>query len=248
MKRSRGYAPLTWSEHDASVLDRIYTRARAAGPGHVAVFDLDGCLFDTRQRQVHIFRELASARDLSPLYRVAEEHFVDWDLGATMRRAGIPREWVEAHLDEVREWWQARFFDGAYTLLDHAMPGAGRLVREVWSAGLQVVYLTGRDEAMREGTALSLRRSGFPMDERTVLVMKPAFDMDDTAFKEGALEGISALGRVVLYLDNEPANVNMYLRTHPDALVVFIETDHSPRPIEPVAGIPWLRCFLPGPL
>lgn len=248
MKRSRGYAPLLWSEHDAGVLDRIYAHARTTGPGHVAVFDLDGCLFDTRQRQVHIFRELASTRDLWPLNRVTEEHFVDWDLAHTMRRAGLPREWVEAHLTDVTEWWRARFFDGAYTVLDHAMPGACRLVREVWEAGLEVVYLTGRDESMRDGTALSLRRSGFPMDERTVLVMKPAYDMDDTSFKEGAIEGISALGSVVLYLDNEPANVNMYVRMHPGALVVFVETDHSPRPIEPLAEIPWLRCFLPRPV
>jgi hypothetical protein len=219
-----------------------------AGAGHVAVFDLDGCLFDTRQRQVHIFRELASRQDLWPLYRVAEEHFVDWDLAHTMRRAGIADEWIEAHLDEVREGWKQRFFDGDYTVVDHAMPGSARLVREVWDAGCTVVYLTGRDERMRPGTDLSLRRSGFPMGERTVLVMKPTFEMDDTAFKEGALEGISAMGRVILYLDNEPANVNMYLRTHPDALVVFIESDHSPRPIEPNPEIPWLRCFLPAPI
>jgi hypothetical protein len=78
--------------------------------------------------------------------------------------------------------------------------------------------------------------------------MKPDARADDTTFKEGALAAIAELGRVVLYLDNEPANVNVFKRVHPEALVVFVETDHSPRPDEPHPDLPWLRSFLTGPL
>jgi len=45
-------------------------------------------------------------------------------------------------------------------------------------------------------------------------------------------------------LDNEPANVNKFHDRHPDAQVVFVETDHSPRPDEPHSDLQWLRGFL----
>ena len=34
------------------------------------------------------------------------------------------------------------------------------------------------------------------------------------------------------------------LARHPEALVVFVETDHSPKPVEPLPDLPWLRSFL----
>lgn len=245
MKRARGYAPIAWTAHDASVVDRIYQLARERGPGHVAVFDLDGCLFDTRQRQVQILWELAANQSWWPLFRVQVEHFTDWELVTTLRNAGVEADWIEAHIAHIRTFWGERFFHSDYLVHDLPMPGSTRLVQEVYAAGLHVVYLTGRDESMRPGTEAALRRFGYPMDARTALLMKPDAKMDDLAFKEGALEGIGLNGDIVMYLDNEPANVNMYRSHHPDALVVFIETDHSPRRVEPDPDIPWLRCFLP---
>lgn len=246
-RRARGYAPLAWSEEGAELLTRIVELARVRGPGHVAVFDLDGCLFDTRPRQVQIFRELAARSGFDPLYRVTTDHFTDWSLRSTLTHAGLDAEWITTHHDEIRAWWERHFFTSAYVLYDHAMPGAAALVRAVHEAGLHCVYLTGRDENMRAGTEHSLRRFGFPFDgPRATLLVKPDAHTDDTDFKEGALEGIAALGNVVLYLDNEPANVNLFRRHHPESLVVFLETDHSPKPIAPDPEIPWLRSFLVG--
>jgi beta-phosphoglucomutase-like phosphatase (HAD superfamily) len=212
------------------------------------VFDLDGCVFDTRPRQVHLFRELAAQEGLDPLYQVTVEHFRDWSTRNTLLNAGIPEAWVDRHLSTVRAWWQAKFFTSTYVVYDHAMPGAPALVRAVHAAGTHVVYLTGRDVKMKRGTETALKRFGFPLGDQASLFVKPSFHMDDTTFKDGALEAISALGEVSLYLDNEPANVNMYRRRHPHALVVFVETDHSPRPDTPDAEIPWLRSFSRGPL
>lgn len=249
MPRSRGYAPLAWSPESGALVERILGHARAKGEGHVAVLDLDGCLFDTRPRQVQIFRELAGHAGLLPLVKVGTEHFVDWSIRDTLRNAGVDEAWIAEHLDVVRAWWEERFFTSDYVLYDHAMPGAPELVRDLHAAGLHVVYLTGRDEKMRAGTEEALRRHGFPLaSTRTTLLTKPRFNMDDTVFKEQALEIVASLGHVVLYLDNEPANANLFRRAHPDALVVFVETDHSPRPDEPDPEIPWLRSFLRGPI
>ena len=245
MARARGYAPLDATAESRALVARIRDRAQSHGAGHVAVLDLDGCLFDTRPRQVRIFRELATSHGLSPLYQVRDEHFVDWSLTTTMRNAGLPEDFVAEHADTVRQWWAARFFTSAYVEHDHAMPGAPALVRALHAAGIHVVYLTGRDQTMRAGTERSLRAWGFPYDiERTTLLTKPTFEMDDTEFKHSALDHVGTLGTVTLYMDNEPANVNLFSRVHPESLVVFVETDHSPRPDEPDAHLPWLRSFL----
>ncbi len=239
--RSRGYAPFAASSENDALLDEIIAAAR---PGQVAVFDLDGCVFDTRPRQVRIFRELAAQRGWPALCDVREEHFVDWSLRTTMVNAGIGVDWVNAHEAAVRTYWERCFFSSLYVTYDHAMPGSPELVRAVWERGAQIVYLTGRDITMAPGTEAALRAFGFPYNAvRTTLLVKPRFDMDDTAFKDSALESIADLGVTSIYLDNEPANVNLFKERHPDALVVFVETDHSPRPVSPGPTIPWLRSF-----
>jgi hypothetical protein len=228
-------------------LDRILQTARSGGAGALGVFDLDGCLFDTRPRQVKILHEAAAVFDLPGLGGVREEHFVDWSLGETLARAGVEPGWIERNLAALRKWWAERFFASSYVTYDRAMPGAPELVRAVHAADVHVVYLTGRDASMRTGTETALARAGFPFGVAgATLVVKPDAAQDDTAFKDHALDEIQAWGEIVLYLDNEPANVNLYRRRHPDALVVFVETDHSPRPDEPDPGIPWLRGFWRG--
>jgi hypothetical protein len=247
--RARGYDPLGYSEEGAALLAWIEARARAAGPGHVVVLDLDGCLFDTRPRQVQIFRELAAREGYDPLYRVGTEHFVDWSLRTTLTNAGLDAHWIEAHHAPIRAWWERHFFTSEYVLFDHAMPGAAALVRAIHAAGVHCVYLTGRDEGMRAGTEIALSRHGFPFGvPGTTLLVKPDPAIDDTTFKGQALEIVAALGTVIVYLDNEPSNVNLFRRHHPEALVVFVETDHSPRPVEPDPTIPWLRSFLRKPV
>ena len=248
MPRAHGYAPLDVSDQSMTLVREIRARAAATGLGHAAVFDLDGCLFDTRPRQVHILRALASREGLWPLYRVQVEHFRDWSLRTTFAHAGLDATWIEQHYDRIRAWWEQTFFASEYMRYDHAMPGAADLVRDVAAAGCHVVYLTGRDEGMRPGTEEALREAGFPLSEVATLLVKPNFEMNDTVFKESAMEAIAVLGRVVLFMDNEPANVNLFHRRHPEALVVFVETDHSPRPEEPDPAIPWLRSFLDAPL
>lgn len=250
LRRARGYAPMEWNAGSASVLsgviDRIGVCANEGG-APVIGFDLDGCLFDTRPRQVHIFRELAGQRGLDALYQVAVEHFRDWSLPNTLANAGISAGWIAEHEPEVREFWAKRFFHTDYMTLDHAMPGAPAFVRACAEADGMIVYLTGRDHGMRPGTEAALRRFGFPLDMPLArLITKPRFDMDDTEFKESAMETIATLGNVVAYFDNEPANVNLFAARHPEAVVVFVETDHSPKPVEPNAQIPWIRSFMRG--
>jgi phosphoglycolate phosphatase-like HAD superfamily hydrolase len=244
MPRARGYSPYESSTEQDQLLDSIVENSKTHGSEGVGVFDLDGCLFDTRFCQVHIFWEYALHTGALELYSVEAIHFKDWDLGNTMRNAGIEESRIGELLEGLKKFWFDRFFTSRYVQFDHAMPGAVDLVNRCRSAGLKIVYLTGRDETMRAGTEASLTGFGFPLDgDECRLLVKPDFATDDTEFKDAALKTIAGMAQPVIFLDNEPANVNKFYERYPQAQVVFVETDHSPRPDEPDSSLPWLRSF-----
>lgn len=226
------------------ILDTALARARRVGPEGVAVFDLDSCLFDPRPRQQAILRDHAARGGPAWLTQVQPEHFVDWHLDQTLRRAGVPEDQLLAHLEAVRRVWTFGFFSGDFLHLDHPLPGAVDFVSAVASAGLTLVYLTGRDHWMAGATGRALHAAGFPWGEPHRLMVKPDPSLDDTQFKAGALEAVAQLGQVCLFFDNEPANVNVFAARHPEALVVFVDTDHSPRPERPDPALPVVNGFL----
>lgn len=106
-------------------------------------------------------------------------------------------------------------------------------MRAVQAAGCLTYYLTGRDEpGMREGTLHALEQGGFPLPDGggVHLKLKPAWEMEDLAFKTAVFEELQALGEVVLAFENEPANANRFLRAFPGATVVLHTTIHAPDP------------------
>ena len=239
--RARGYHPFGSIEAQDQLLDRIIDQA---GRGKVGVFDLDGCLFDTRIRLVTIFHEFASVSGIQYFAFAKRTDFTDWDLKKPLRKYGMPEVLIEEVFSQFIDFWKVRFFSDKYVAWDDPMPGATTLVKACYSRGMDVVYLTGRDHNMRLGTEQALRRCGFPYDiDRTRLITKPRFEMEDTAYKMDALQQIKKIGSVVLSIDNEPANINSMSRKFPDALCVFIETDHSFRKDRPEPHIPRLRSF-----
>lgn len=238
------YDPLHRSAEQRAVLDAILGRAEAHGRQGVAVLDLDGTLFDTRPRQMAILRKYALQHHFPALLRVKEAHFIDWSLSRTLSNAGIKKALIEAHRAPLLRFWEQRFFNGAWLHHDRPMPGAPEMTRALADHGSSIVYLTGRHLPMREGTLSALRRGGFPWGHGQHLLLKPKFYDEDTEFKDRALEHIASLGRPTLFLDNEPANVNLFHQRHPDAMVVYVETDHSFRPIEADPSLPRIRGFL----
>ena len=100
-------------------------------------------------------------------------------------------------------------------------------------AGAVIVYLTGRDlPNMALGSFASLRDLGFPIGViGTELVVKPTFEMPDAEFKREVAPELKRLGKVIAAFDNEPANVNLFLETHPDCAAVFLDTQYAPNPI-----------------
>ena len=226
------------SAEQSAVLTGAVDRAQ---PGSVYVLDLDSCLFDTRPRQLRILRSFAQAHGWPELYRVRIEHFQTWDLGNTLDLAGVQK----GPLKELQAYWWERFFDGDWLAHDVPLPGAVPFVHTLHRRGATLVYLTGRHDPMRAGTLESLRTWDFPLEDgRITLLTKPRFEIQDHVFKRASADLVRKLGAVAFCIDNEPSNVNLFAEIFPEALVVWMDTDHSPLPVRVRSDLPRVRGFL----
>ena len=198
----------------------------------VAVFDLDGTLFDNGPRTWEIlvdFAENEGNADLRRSLDAARRTRLPYLLQETLTALSIADAAV---VERAHTFWAARFFTDAHQAHDLPIAGALALVRALYDAGATIVYLSGRDVPnMLIGVCESLRTHGFPVGlARTSIVLKPSFHDDDLTFKKSALSFIDSMGEVVACYDNEPANCNAFAERWPDALHVFVATQHAPNP------------------
>jgi hypothetical protein len=224
-----------WASSLRSVLDA----ARSAGPRGVLAFDLDSTVFDNRPRQARIVREFGAARGVEALTRCAVEHWVTgWDLKAAMVACGVSVADAEAMYRDCKSFWSARFFTSQYCLDDVAVPGAPEFLKACVETGVQVAYVTGRHEAMREGTVGCLKKCIMPLPGSKVhLIMKPTLKDNDDAWKRTAHQRLEKLGELIAAFDNEPTHANDYASRFPTAVIVHLATDHSGRSVELVERV-----------
>jgi hypothetical protein len=228
----------------ALLLD-VLERCRRAAPTTIAVFDLDSTLLNNRPRQARILREYGRDHGIAALARARTEHWTGWDFAAAMRNAGLDDAAVEQNLESFRGFWRERFFTSAYCVMDVPIPGAVAYVRAVRDTGARVTYVTGRHEAMRQGTVACFRKAGFPLpdEDRVFLLMKPTLEENDDDYKARTHDALERAGTVAAVFDNEPTHINGYRIRFPQALLVHLATDHSLRPITVHADIPSIPNF-----
>jgi len=228
------------------VLEEVLRRVgeavlRRPVPPPVVTFDLDSTVFDNRPRQLAILSAFAKAKGLTGADTLDFTEIDGWHVAEVVTRLGGAAGRETELKNEFRTFWRDRFFTSEHCLFDHPLPGAGAFVQEVETKGAIVVYLTGRHEAMREGTAQSLRGGAFPAG---TLLMKPTFDMTDTQWKEIAVSKIREMGEVVACFDNETTHVNRLWAAFPNAYCVWLCTDHSPEAEPLPEGTPHVEGFL----
>lgn len=221
------------------------TEAAAAGAKPLVVFDLDDTLFLTANRHLRILREYAGViesrhPEAAALLRAIERERLRYAVTDTVKEAGLADDLAR----DLKDFWFARFFKNPYLLEDDATHGGPAFVEEVVRRGGQAVYMTGRDEAMREGTESSLKKHGFVLDgARGRLVLKPRFDTPDHAFKLECVEKLKTMGLVTGTFENEPAHVNLFADGFPKARHFLLETKHSGKPVVPHPAAHRIRDF-----
>ncbi|OGR63110.1 MAG: hypothetical protein A2X31_13580 [Elusimicrobia bacterium GWB2_63_22] len=217
----------------------------------LAIFDLDGTLFDNRTRTMFILREISEKFDSRlPQLSAAFNSFrdlsvVDYSLDVTLRRLKV-RAPAEVHF--IKQEWAKRFFSDEYQKYDMPLPGAKACVERIHKAGATVIYLTGRDVGrMLVGTTEVLRLYGFPVGVAgTMTIVKKEFEQDDEIFKREVSEYIDRLGEVVAVFENEPANSNILQARFPGAASFFVETQHRPGAPRLNPGIARIKDFRPA--
>jgi len=215
--------------------------------GSLVVFDLDDTLFSTSNRHLRILREYADRLDSSDakaagLVRAIQREALLYSPTDTAKAAGLTDQLVA----DLKDFWFARFFKNPYLLEDDVTPGAPEFVRAVLERGGVPVYMTGRDEAMREGTEASLSNHRFPIPDGKAcrLVLKPTFDTPDFAFKNEALHRLADSGKVAASFENEPGHVNLFVERFPEGRHFLVETRHSGKPVALSPAARRIRDFL----
>jgi len=218
----------------------------AAGPGALVVFDLDDTLFSTSDRHLRILKEYADLvesrhPEAAALLRAIERERLRYQITDTAKAAGLE----DALIKDLKDFWFARFFKNKYLLVDTVVPGAPAYCAEVSARGGRIVYVTGRDEGMREGTERSFANHGFPEPDGVAvrLVLKPRFDTPDLAFKTEVLGRLAEMGRVAASFENEPLHINLFREAFPKGRHFLLETKHSGRPVIPHAEIARIADF-----
>jgi len=216
----------------------------------LAIFDLDGTLFDNRTRTMFILREISEKFDTRvPGLAAAFSSFrdlsvVDYSLDVTLKRLKVAGA---AEAAFIKQEWARRFFSDEYQKYDMPLPGAKAYVEKVHAAGATVIYLTGRDVGrMLVGTTEVLRLYGFPVGVAgTMTIVKKEFEQDDELFKKEVSEYIDRLGEVAAVFENEPANSNILRARFPGAESFFVETQHRPGAPRLDPGITRIKDFRP---
>ena len=228
-----------------SALDAVLADV-AAAPGAVVVFDLDDTIFSTNDRHLRILREYADLietrePEAAALLRAIERERLRYQITQTAKDAGV----AEAVTKDLKDFWFARFFQNRYLLEDSPVPGAPAYCAEILARGGTLVYVTGRDERLRQGTEKSFANHGFPPPDGAAvrLMLKPRFDIPDHEFKGEALRALAMLGRVAASFENEPTHINMFREAFPEGRHFLLETKHSGRPVIPHADVLRIKDF-----
>lgn len=226
------------ADHPILLRRRALEAQGRSGPW-VALFDIDSTLMDTGPRNVAILAEaFRTIPGLGPWQSRILFDGQAWNILEPLKRAGIE----EALLDQVQAFWAQRFFTDDWLVHDRPYPGTGRWLSELKAEGFRLAYLTGRHtRGMEAGTRRSFVEHGLPAGPDEPFFFKPTFEMGDRDFKASVCQAVAGLGTLVVTVDNEPANVNLFRRAFPDSLVVWINTVTSPEPEPLLPGIERVR-------
>ncbi len=212
-------------------IDWIKQNVELDSPEALVLFDIDSTIMNTAPRNYAILEE--AAREFEFLRGITGEvnlEHMGWNICDDVKSV---RNLSKEQIDCLYDFWEKRFFFDPWIGYDIPYEGVRELLHWLHQQ-CRIVYLTGRDsEYMEDGTISSFIEHKLPNDEKTTFLFKPSKDIPDLSFKQEAFEYIRKLGRVVLAIENEPANANAMHKAFPDAVIGLIQTITAPNPAAP---------------
>ncbi len=218
----------------------------------LVVFDLDSTLFDVSPRIQKILNDFGnnpanqsrfpdSCRILSQI----QTQRADWGIKDALHRAGLDGDHPELH-HALKEFWRKSFFSNEYLEYDIPYDGALDFVQNLYDAGADIVYLTGRDiPRMGVGTDKVLLKWKFPLDfTQAVSCLKPKKEMDDAQFKSDFFAKIpEGTYQKIWLFENEPVNIHLVRNDHTHVEIIYFESTHS-NLAEPPTDLPIILHYL----
>ena len=130
-------------------------------------------------------------------------------------------------------FWRKRFFNECWLNQDMPYLGAQDFVHSQLEKGVDIAYLTGREEkTLLQGTIKSLILHGFPYEldsKRTRLMLKQSSAIKDIIYKDEGIAHFKKGYDKVYFIDNEIELVEMALERHPDVKTYVFDSVHSKR-------------------
>lgn len=233
------------------VLTRVIDETKAGKNGKsaqpVVLLDLDSTLYEVGPRTYQILKEWLASPASCEFSKVRDAvaglqlKQVGYSLKDTFENLGLSQQDNEtlAALKQAKKFWTDRFFTHSYLEYDHVYDGAVDFVKELYDHGAELIYLTGRDEpGMGDGTRSRLLSDGFPwQQDRTHLLLKKRFELDDLEHKAKAADYVHGVGSLVASFENEPPNIIGLSEVFPQAMHIFVDTIYSDRPAMPKKGL-----------
>lgn len=242
-----GFHPLTNGQVLGQVIEWIKKDLDSRQLKPVLLLDLDSTLYEVGPRSYQILKEWMDAVESRPFGRVRDrlssmkQADIGYSLPDTFANLGLTvhETEIEEALKSAKKFWGQRFFTNEYLAFDEAYAGAATFVQEAYALGTEVIYLTGRDEpGMGKGTRNRLLQDGFPFErERTHLLLKRSFELDDLEHKSKAADYVKRHGNLVASFENEPPNLVALSEIFPAAMHVFMDTIYSDRPAPVRSGL-----------
>ncbi len=226
-------SPAQCEDNALDLILKKIDEVKAAGKTPVLIFDLDGTLFYTDQRQKFILLEWADANSkkhpevVAKLKTITNKH-CEYLISSTLANLDVKNEKI---VKEINDFWWKRFFTNIYLMVDKPIEGGAAYVNKCYEKGAKIVYLTGRDVPnMGFGTEESIKHHKFPYDEKQAIKMlKPTNKMKDDNYKGEAAKTIAGFGEIVGVFENQPKNLVLLHTIFPTSVPVFLDTNFNPR-------------------
>lgn len=215
-----------------------------------AIFDLDSTLFDVNPRIQKILNDFGNDNAVQAQYPEAARILSSvTDLKKTYKlkdqiiHIGLHQQPADFY-SKLLAFWKQHFFGNEYLKYDQPYEGAIEFVKEIYSLGAKVIYLTGRDVVrMGAGTEAQILQWDLPLNNRAWLGMKPNKDMDDALFKLEYLQKLPRDGVDIWFFENEPANIELVLKDAQHVKIIYFDSYHSETAEPPGEHIPRIKSF-----
>ena len=191
--------------------------AAPIGQNRAVVFDIDNTVADTRFRTLEVAAQF-DARHGTEYFRGMTADRVGQDGASTARAIGAP----ESVAKEFQRFWQSDegFWSGAYFEHDRPLEPVASIARRADSAGIEVIWLTGRIEALRDATQRWLLAQRLPT--RT-LVCKPDLSFRTPRFKADFLLERCQTQRVEFFMTECTRDIAVVQAALPSLACVLVD-------------------------